>query len=261
MNVFVYEMRQNRKSTIVWAVTMAAAVFLMLSASSVYVEGMKTLTLPEAVSEAFGINAASFGSALGFYSFLFLYLSLTAAIQAMNLGLGIISKETRMKTADFLLSKPKSRAGIFLQKLLSAFCSLVITEIVLFLAAGVSLLIQTNGSFEFAPFMLMNLTYFLMQMLFLSLGLLIAALTQKIKSPITVTMGVCFGTFLVGMVSAITGSDALRYLAPTKYFDNFYIISHNAFETKFLVLTIVLTVIFAAAAFVVYLKKDIKAVT
>ena len=64
---------------------------------------------PEPVRKALGLSVDSISSILGFYSYIFLYITLCGAIQAMNLGTSIISKEVSEKTADFLLTKPVTR--------------------------------------------------------------------------------------------------------------------------------------------------------
>ena len=46
----------------------------------------------------------------------------------MNLGIGIISKEVRDKTADFLLTKPVSRVTILVAKMMAAFTCIVLHE-------------------------------------------------------------------------------------------------------------------------------------
>jgi len=79
------------------------------------------------------------------------------------------------------------------------------------------------------------------------------------------TMGVCMGTFLVGMIGAMAAgasnilSDILRYLSPLRYFDNNYIMSHGAYETGYLILSVALPVVLTVASFVIYVKKDIRA--
>jgi len=266
MNVFIYEMKQYRKSIITWAATLAVSAFVLLSATPLFIDevgGMKDVMtgFPDAVKEALGIDLDTFFSAVGFYSYIFFYIGLAAAIQAMNLGLGIISKETRMKTADFLMSKPIKRSSVYLQKLLAALCALGITEAAFFVSAWLSMLYVSEGGFAVKPFWLISLTFTFYQLIYLALGLLIAATASKIKSTLTLTMGVAFGTFIVGMIGAIANSEALRYLSPLKYFDGNYIMMNNAYEPKFLILGAALTVVSAAASFAIYVKKDIKAVT
>ena len=132
MNMFLHELKAYRKSTIIWSVALAGIVIVFLSmfpAFSSNTEELKKLleNLPLALRNAIGLSLDTIGSLLGFYSTLtFLYITLCGAIQAMNLGTSIVSKEVREKTADFLLTKPVSRVQILTAKLLAALTSLVI---------------------------------------------------------------------------------------------------------------------------------------
>jgi len=242
-----------------WAIGFAVSIVVMLSATPLFIEesgGMREMiaNFPDAIREAMGIDPDSFFSVVGFYSYIFLYISLAAAIQAMSLGLNIISKETRMKTADFLLSKPRSRTGIFLQKGLCALCVLAVTEAVFFAAAALSLYYQSKGAFAFTPFLLISLTFFFTQLLFFALGLFLAVAAGKIKSTLALTMGVCFGAFMLGMICAITGSGVIRVFSPLRYFDNNYIMLHHAYEMNYLFAAIALTLILTAASLILYVK-------
>ncbi len=71
---------------------------------------------------------------LGFYGFVFLFVQLCLAIQAGNYGFGLVSIEESELTADFLLSKPVSRAQILTGKLLAALTSLLVTALVLWVS-------------------------------------------------------------------------------------------------------------------------------
>jgi len=216
-------------------------------------------SLPEAALDAMGIDLELFFSAVGFYSYVFTYIGLAAAIQAMSLGMGILSKENRMKTADFLMSKPKSRSSIFLAKLAACLCSLFVTGAVFFLAAWLSILTMTGGDFAFAPFALISLSFLLLQMIFLSVGLLAAALVGRIKSVVSVTIGIVFGVFLLGIISSIAGSEALRWLSPFRYFDYGYAMKNHTYEGLFMILSAALILGAGIASYVIQMKKDIKA--
>ncbi len=72
---------------------------------------------------------------LGFYSFVFMFVQLCLAIQASNYGFGLVSIEESELTADFLLSKPVSRAQVLTSKLLAALTSLTITNLVVWVSS------------------------------------------------------------------------------------------------------------------------------
>jgi len=265
MNVFIYEMKQYKKSIIIWSIALAVLTAIFMQFLPMFLEESEAMLLffeglGEEVTSALGLNINTFFSEVGFYSYLFTYLSLMAAIQALNVGLSIISKENKMKTADFLMTKPKSRTSIYISKFFAGFCSLLITEIFFYLAAYISISIVKSEHFSLTAFTLISFTFSIIQFIFFTLGLFVATLISKIKAVIPLTMGIVFSFFLLGMISGITGSDVLVYFTPFKYFNNNFIMLNNAYETKFLVISIVLPIVFTILSYINYTRKDIPSV-
>ncbi|UDK96336.1 ABC transporter permease subunit [Lysinibacillus sphaericus] len=265
MNIFIHELKTYRKSTIIWSLSLIAIMIIFMSMYSTFAEDAKGFmkiveNYPEAIRNAMGFNQENFFTILGFYSFPLSFITLCAAIQAMNLGTSIINKEVREKTADFLLTKPVTRTKILTAKLLAAFVSIVVTNIFYFAAASfVALQVQTDD-FSLKIFLLLSLTIFFIQLIFLSLGIIISVIVQKIKSVLTVSLATVFAFYFVGMFSDTTGDEVKRYFSPFKYFDTAYIIKHSSYETTFLIAGAVIIILAIAASYVVYSKKDIHAV-
>ncbi|AVK97507.1 ABC transporter permease [Lysinibacillus sphaericus] len=265
MNIFIHELKTYRKSTIIWSLSLIAIMIIFMSMYSTFAEDAKGFmkiveNYPEAIRNAMGFNQENFFTILGFYSFPLSFITLCAAIQAMNLGTSIINKEVREKTADFLLTKPVTRTKILTAKLLAAFVSIVVTNIFYFAAASfVALQVQTDD-FSLKIFLLLSLTIFFIQLIFLSLGIIISVIVQKIKSVLTVSLATVFAFYFVGMFSDTTGDEVKRYFSPFKYFDTAYIIKHSSYETTFLIAGAVIIILAIATSYVVYSKKDIHAV-
>ncbi|TKI47884.1 ABC transporter permease subunit [Lysinibacillus tabacifolii] len=265
MNIFIHELKTYRKSTIIWSLSLIAIMIIFMSMYSTFAEDAKGFmkiveNYPEAIRNAMGFNQENFFTILGFYSFPLSFITLCAAIQAMNLGTSIINKEVREKTADFLLTKPVTRTEILTAKLLAAFVSIVVTNIFYFAAASfVALQVQTDD-FSLKIFLLLSLTIFFIQLIFLSLGIIISVIVQKIKSVLTVSLATVFAFYFVGMFSDTTGDEVKRYFSPFKYFDTAYIIKHSSYETTFLIAGAVIIILAIATSYVVYSKKDIHAV-
>src|SRR5665811_154750 len=135
MNVFIHELKSYRKSTIIWTLSLCAFAVIFLLMYPAFTKDVaasrKALAgLPPVFREAVGISLANFFTIFGFYAYLLNFLMLAAAIQAINLGVGVISKEESGKTADFLLSKPVSRASVITSKLLAVLSLLLMTNVV-----------------------------------------------------------------------------------------------------------------------------------
>jgi ABC-2 type transport system permease protein len=215
---------------------------------------------PEAIRNALGVNLANFFTILGFYCFPLSFITLCGAIQAMNLGTSIVSKEVREKTADFLLTKPVTRTAVLTAKLLAAFISLVITNIIYLIAASLMAFQVQSDDFSYKVFLMLSLTIFFIQLIFLAIGIITSVVFQKIKSVLAVSLPTVFGFYFLGMFFDTTGDEAKRYISPFKYFDTAEIIKNASYEASFLIAGVMIIIVAVAASYVVYAKKDIHSV-
>lgn len=265
MNIFMHELRVYRKSTFIWTISLIAIVALFMSFFPSFTKDTEEFRkllegYPAALREAFGINLDNFFSILGFYCYGLSFVTLCGAIQAMNLGTSIVSKEIREKTADFLLTKPVTRSTVLTYKLLAALISIIITNIVY---VGVATLLAYQVAtvyFDVNIFILLSLTVLFVQLIFLALGIIISIIVQKIRSVLTVSLATVFAFYFLGMFSSTSGEEAKRYLSPFKYFDTAYIIEKSSYEASFLITGAVFIILAVGASFFIYGKKDIHSV-
>ncbi len=264
MNIFLHELRTYRKSTIIWIVSLCAIILMFMSLYPAFtqdVEATKEVLsgFPEALRAALNISLGNFFTIYGFYGYLLGFAVLTGAVQAMNLGTGVISKEVAGKTADFLLSKPVTRAHVVTAKLAAALTALVITNIVFIAVSYFVALSVAEESFDAQIFLVMTSTLFLVQMMFLALGVLVSVIIPKIKSVISVSLPTVFGLYIVGMIGDVLKNESFRYITPFKYYDITYMIEHASLESRFLAIEVAFVVVAIALCYVIYLKKDVRA--
>ncbi|NMH70956.1 ABC transporter permease subunit [Bacillus sp. RO3] len=260
MNIFLYELKAYRKSSLIWTGALVGLVILFMSmfpSISQEIDEFKKLLegFPEGVRKALGIQVDSIGSLNGYYSYIFLYITLCGSVQAMNLGISITSKEIREKTADFLLTKPITRAKVLFFKLVAAITTLLCTNIVYLIASLMVANIVNLKQFSLKVFLLISLTLLFTQLIMFAIGTILAVVFSKVKSVISLSLGVVFTFFLIGMVAAT--EEAGRYFTPFKYFDYTYIMHHEKYEWTYMILGIFLIVISLIASFIIYNKKDI----
>ncbi len=264
MNMYLHELRAYRKSTIIWTCSMVGLLVFFLSMFPAFSRDAEEFSkliqgYPEEVRKAFGIGS-NITTFFGFYTYIFFYIVLCGAIQSMNLGISIISKEVRQKTADFLLTKPVTRKQIVTSKLLAVLTSLGLTNIVFIISAGIMSSIVKTQEFSMKIFILISITMFFVQLIFMIMGVFISVILPKIRSVIGVSLGVVFSFFIINMFGSIIGDEALRYITPFKYFDTAYIIKNSGYETQFVIIGIVFVAAATIASYIIYMKKDIHAV-
>ncbi len=266
MNMYLHELKSLRKSTIIWTCALIALAALYFSVYPGLVKDaadFKKLLggYPAPLRAALGISLDNITSLLGFYAMVFSIITLGGAIQALNLGVSILSKETRERTADFLLVKPVSRPAIVSAKLLAALTVLLATNVVYYAAALIVADMVKTADFSSTVFFMINSTLFFIQLMFLALGFVISMFFKKLKAVLPISLGVVFGFYIIGAIIATGKNDAERFISPFKYFDITYIINHASYEVPYLITGAVIVVTAIAASYVIYARKDIHAVS
>ncbi|MDP4180419.1 MAG: ABC transporter permease subunit [Bacillota bacterium] len=263
MNIFLHELRANRKTTGIWIGSISAVIILYMSVFPIVTKDPATFEKMLRSNPAFNSFIASIsniGSILGFYSFVFSFILLLGAIQAMNLGASILSKEIRDKTADFLLTKPVSRVKIMTSKLLASLVLLLATNIACYAVALIMAFAVKTNDFDEKIFFLITATLFLVQLIFCALGVIISVIIQKLRSVLPISLGSVFAFFFISMFISTDKDDLIRFISPFKYFDTGYIINHSSYEIQYLIAEAVFIILAVAASYIIYSKKDIHAV-
>lgn len=265
MNIFLHELKLSRKSIFIWNVSLAAAALLYLSmyptfAGEAAVFQKALMNFPQAYLKALGIHPDSYTSINGFYALIVGYVTLAASIQAMNIGTGIVSKEERWNTAEFLLAKPIARSQILKAKLATGLFITLLTSAIF--AATARFFIATVGrtSIDFGVFALLSATVFFVQLFFMALGFLISVSAKKVKSVLSISLSTVFGFYIVGMLDSLLDARFIRYLTPFKFFDLQYIARHRSFEWRFILLEAAFIAAVVTAGFVIYQRRDIRGI-
>lgn len=264
MNVFLRELKAYRKSTIIWAASLSALllVFMLLyPAFSADVDATREIfaQFPEALRNALNLSLENFFTLYGFYGYLLTFAILSAAIQATNVGVGVISKEVAGKTADFLLSKPVTRTRVVTAKLAAALVSVLVVFAIFLAVSIVMALAVGTGTLDFSMLLLLALTMLFVQLVFLALGALMGVLLPKVKSVVAVSLPTVFTFYIIGVIGDLLENESARYLSPFRYFDTGYIIANRGYENGYLLFAAVLVVAMAGAAYVLYDSKDVRA--
>lgn len=262
MNMYFRELKFYRKSAILWIASLISVTFIFMAMFPAISNDMADLNtmlqgFPENIKKAFGLNSLNLSTIIGYYSYVFSFIVLAAGIQAMNLGISSLSMETRDKTADFLLSKPVSRKEIVTSKLLASITILGITNILYFISSLIMADIFKKESFSIKTLFVVSFSMFLIQLIFVSLGILLAAVMKKIKAVLPLSLGLVFGFYVISLLASSVNDEKLKYITPFSYFDRTYIINNGYYQMSYLLLTFIVVLVSISLSYVIYSKKDI----
>lgn len=265
MSIFKFELKQNLKSTVVWTLALLGVNAMFLSVYPYYRDEMAVIKpmfegFPPQVLEAFGINIENLFTALGFYSFVQMYVQLMAAMQGMIFGLGILGKEVRLKTADFLFTKPVSRQSVYLQKWASILVLLSISWLVYSAFNFMMISSYEAESVNFILFGLVQLSNLLISLLFAAIGMLMASLARKLKSVVSISISVVFAFFILNMMQTIFDEAWIRYFSPFQYFERSHLFINQQYEWQLVLMWAVITLGSFAVSYRILTQKDIHAV-
>jgi ABC-2 type transport system permease protein len=263
MNLWVREMKAHRKQLIIWCVSMFVGVLAGMSKFTAYSDSSSSSRLlndlPRSLRALFGMGDFNVSKMSGFFAMLFLYIELAAAVHAVLLGCGLIAKEERDKTAEFLLAKPISRGAAVGAKLLAGFANLLIFNaavLVSCLALVPSFAKEEDITGEIAAFLGSML---IVQMIFLSLGAFFAGAIRNPKISTSLSSGAMLLAFVIDEVTNLTDRlDALNVLSPFKYFSYARIVQGKGLEVLPTVLSLLLIAALLSLTWLFYRRRDLR---
>jgi ABC-2 type transport system permease protein len=266
-NIYRHELRTRLRSVLIWSLAVMALVLIFFSFFSAFADQAALVNsmmanFPQEMRAAFGLDNMDLATVLGFFSFIFLFVQLCLAIQAGNYGFGLVSIEESELTADFLLSKPVSRAQVLTSKLLAALTSLILTDLVLWVSSFAAInLFRGQREYEPRTLLLLLLSIVIFQLFFLSLGLVISLLVKRVRSVTPYALGLGFGSYVLSAFSGVFGDITLELITPFKHFDAAYIVKQGAYDTPLVLLNAAVSLVSLGISYWLYIRRDIPAVS
>jgi ABC-2 type transport system permease protein len=263
MTVFLRELKANRKALIIWSVCMILGVMGGMSKYTAYSSGGASSEvinqMPSTMKALLGFGSFDVTQMSGFFAFLFLYLELATAVYAALLGAGIIAKEERDKTTEFLMVKPMSRSSIITSKFLAAVVNTIILDIVTLVSSIGMVAAYNKGKDISGEVALFILSMFIVQLIFLSLGALLAAFMKNSKASGSLAAGLVLIAYFVSMITSLTDKlNFLNILSPFKYFSYSDIVNGYGLSFIIVILSILLVAAFSASTYFFYRRRDLK---
>ena len=263
MKVIVFrEIKANRKGLLIW---MAGMLFMVAIGAAEYgtvVENSESImpmmdALPRIVKVIFGMDILPIDTPLGYYVCMYLWYSMVAFAHAIVLGVTIISKEERDRTAEFLYTMPYSRKIIISGKIIAAAMNVLCMTIFTFLCIILTLVSQMNGESIIPLILTTMIGMFFAQMLCLALGLLFSSLFNYHRTAMSIAISFFALSFVLATVIELVGNmEFLNFLTPFRYFFAPYVVT-NGISSVYLLLSLFFAGVFIFLTYKLYEKRDI----
>lgn len=263
MNIFLRELKAHRKSLLIWSICMFLLVASGMVKYSAFVSSGQSINdiltkMPYSIKALLGFGSFDMSKISGYYALLFLYIEIAAAIHAVLLGSGIIAKEERDKTAEFLMTKPVARTTIITAKLLAALVNVLIINIVTLVSSIEMVAAYNKGESVSGEIVMFDLSLLIVQLIFLSLGAALAAILRNPKTAGSLSAGILLISFFISKITDMT--DRLKFLnlfSPFKYFSYQSMVAGNGLDVSIVIISLLLVAAFAASTYFFYRKRDL----
>ena len=262
MNILLRELRANFKSLLIWSGIALLFVTVGFSKFSAYEGNPELLAIldgvPPVVLEAFSLNAFNLTTITGFLGVMFTYFALILSISAVMWGSDIITKEERDKTVEFSLTLPVSREKFITAKTAASFVNCVVLLLVTWAITVVNVTKYKPDS-EFFHFLTLSmLAIFIMQMIFLALGVFLGCAMKQHKRASSTAVSILLVTYIFSIISGLSKNlEFLKYFSPFKYFDPAVLLRESRFDLIYIGLSLLIVVAALAGSYLTYSKRDL----
>lgn len=264
MNLFLRELKSHRFALIFWSLGMIALIGASMAKYAAYSSTGQSIgtivnQFPKTLQVVFGLNGFNLATTRGFFGVIFIYIAIMATIHAVLLGSDIIAKEERERTSEFLYVKPLSRHQAITAKLIAGLINLIILNLVTFVSSIYFIHLFAKGHSINKDIFILMVGLFFLQLIFYSLGALIAGVSRKPKAAAALSTSILMVTFILSFLINFSSSlDFLKYLTPFKYFDARDILAHDHLDPFYVVLTVIIVVLMIYGTYYFYNERDLK---
>ena len=260
MTVLKHEIRQGRTAFLIWTCAIASLLAVCIFLYPEMKDEMGNVTdmfaSMGAFSAAFGMDRLNFESLIGFFSVeCGNVLGLGGGLFASMLAAGMLSKEEKDKTAEFLLTHPVSRVRVLLEKLAAVLLQITFMNLIIY-AVSIGAVYAIGEDIPWRELNLMLLAYYLMQLELAGICFGISAFMKR--GSLGAGLGIAAVMYFLNIIANIAeAAEPLKYITPFSYCEGADIVENGALDGTLFGIGIVIGIAGVVIAFARYTKRDI----
>lgn len=260
MTLVKHELRQGKAAFLIWTASigflLVICIFLFPEMKEQMADVNDIFASMGSFTEAFGMDRLNFGTLIGFYAVeCGNVLGLGGAFYAALCAVGMLSKEEKEKTAEFLLTHPVSRKRIITEKMIAVMLQITAMNIIIY-AVSVGSIAVVGETIPWKGISLLHLAYYLLQIELGGICFGISAFLRK--SSAGVGLGIAAMMYFLNLIANIADvAEFLKYITPFGYCEGADIVSDGRLDGVMVAIGAVIGVCGIVIAYLKYTKKDI----
>lgn len=260
MTLIKHELRQGKISFLIWTASigflLAICIFLFPEMKGQMDSVNDVFSSMGSFTAAFGMDQLNFGTLIGFYAVeCGNILGLGGAFYAALSAAGMLSKEEKEKTAEFLLTHPVSRKRVLTEKLIALLIQITAINLI-FYALSVGSIAAIGEEIPWKEISLLHLSYYLLQLELAGICFGISAFLRKGSAG--AGLGIAAMMYFLNLIANIADvASFLKYITPFGYCEGSDIISNGSLDITLVAIGAVIGIGGIIIAYLKYTKKDI----
>lgn len=262
MNLFLRELKANRKATIIWSLVMVAFLYVSMVkftalSSDAAASQQLMKAFPATIQAVFGMVGLDLTTIIGYYGVCFIFIAVMLAIHAGMLGATLVAKEEVDKTAEFLYVKPLSRTKALTVKLFAGLLLTAILSVVTYGATVGSIAAVNHGNVPYHELAVFTAALAIIQLTFYCVGLAAAAALRVPKKATAIMATLIFSCYFAYVLQGLSSDFSwAKYLSPFSYFNAQDIIATTSLATSYIWLCIIISSLAVVSAYIGYARRD-----
>ena len=267
MSIFRLEVRNLRKSALISTLTICGVIYAMLMFfPSMQTESMQMLAnaklegVDPALLKALGMSIVpDFTIITNYFGYILQFITLAVIVIITQQAISLFIKEETDGTIEYLCAKPVSRNEIFVQKLsaLMTYIIFMLTSFFVITVVGYMLVTDFSLGQAVGEAAIFYSAIFFVALIFSAIGFLLSTLMISSKGAAGITIGIVFGTFILGIMSVVVKElDFLVWFSPMDWIKSEKLMRDGILVQEWVVgITVIL--IANGAAYLQYRRKDL----
>ena len=262
MKIFLQELKLGRKSLIIWTASIIGTLLICIW----MFPQMKSELGPDgslfenfgAFTAAFGMDRLNFGTMIGFYGIeCGNILGMGGGMFAALLGISMLAKEEKDRTAEFLFTHPVSRLRVLNEKLAAVMAQIILLNVTVTLFSVLGIL-SVGETVPFRELLLMHAAYLILQIEIAAFCYCVSAYLKR--GNVGAGIGFALLLYFINIIANISADvKFLKYVTPYAYCEAADIVNDKALNSTFIILGFAYAAAALAVGYRKYLHKDIAA--